>query len=205
MNKQEVRTRFLNLLNRNDCTNALADGFLDDSLRRIQRTLKIPSMEKSKTITFSEELPDSFVLPSDFLTLKDLYYYSDATGGVILERLELSSFFQKSIDSAYPQYYTRVQNSIIVKPANTDTTLTLSYYGEIPDLTSDTDSNLLTNLAPDLLIYGALSFAADYFLDSERSKLFEERYISIYREIEEQNRQLEFAGYTNTITPAYQY
>ena len=40
-------------------------------------------------------------------------------------------------------------------------------------LTSDSDTNMLTNIASDLLTYTALSYAADYFLD-ERGAVFEQ-------------------------------
>ena len=39
-------------------------------------------------------------------------------------------------------------------------------------LTSDSDTNMLTNIASDLLTYTALAYAADYFLD-ERSAVFD--------------------------------
>lgn len=202
--KAQIRSQFKALLNRNDCTDTLANTFIDQTIARIQRTLRVPSMEKALTITFTEALPDSFVLPNDFLGVKELYFIQDPYSKS-LERLELGRFLEiNALSGTVPAYYTRVQNSIKVKPCKEGVTLYLVYYGEIPDLVNDTDTNFITEIAPDLLIYGALSFACDYFVD-ERKGPFEERFGNIYKEIEEQNYQLEFAGGMNMVQPMYSY
>lgn len=204
MNKAQIRTQFKALLNRNDCTNALADTFIDQTIGRIQRTLRVPSMEKAMTITFTEELPDSFVLPNDFLGVKELYFIQDPYSKS-LERLELGRFLEvNALSGTVPAYYTRVQNTIKVKPCKEGVVLYMIYYGEIPDLVNDTDENFVTQIAPDLLLYGALSFACDYFVD-DRKEPFEKRFNDIYAEIIEQNYQLEFAGGMNMVQPLYNY
>ena len=50
MNLGNLRSHFIALLNRSDITNSLADTFIDQSIARIQRQLRIPSMEKTHTI-----------------------------------------------------------------------------------------------------------------------------------------------------------
>ena len=202
--KAEIRSQFKALLNRNDCSDTLANTFIDQTIARIQRTLRVPSMEKSLDITFTSETPDSFILPNDFLGVKDLYFlqtpYSKS-----LERIEHGRFLEiNTLSGTVPQVYTRVMNTIKVKPAQEGVTVHLVYYGEIPDLVAETDTNFITQIAPDLLIYGALSFACDYFVD-ERKGPFEERYKNIFAEIEEQNYQLEFAGGMNMVQPLYSY
>lgn len=202
--KADIRSQFKALLNRNDCTDSLANTFIDQTIARMQRTLRVPSMEKALTITFTEEMPDSFVLPNDYLGMKSLYFVQDPHSKQ-LEHLPLGRFLEvNSISGTVPQYYTRVQNTIKVKPAGEGMTINMVYYGEIPGLVNDTDTNFITVIAPDLLIYGALSFACDYFVD-ERKGPFEERYRTIYAEIEEQNYTLEFSGGMNMIQPLYSY
>ena len=46
MNKGELRTHIKDVLNRTDVTDALVDTFIFQTLSRIQRLLRIPSMEK---------------------------------------------------------------------------------------------------------------------------------------------------------------
>lgn len=202
--KAQIRSQFKALLNRNDCSDTLANTFIDQTIARIQRTLRVPSMEKALTITFTDELPDSFVLPNDFLGVKELYFIQDPYSKS-LERVELGRFLEISaLSGTVPAFYTRVQNTIKVKPCKSGVTVYLVYYGEIPDLVNDEDENFVTTIAPDLLIYGALSFACDYFVD-DRKDAYEKRYGDIYAEIEEQNYQLEFAGGMNMVRPLYSY
>ena len=46
MNKGQLRTHFLNLLNRTDCSNALADTFLDQSISRAPYAAPYPTNGK---------------------------------------------------------------------------------------------------------------------------------------------------------------
>lgn len=204
MNKAQIRSQFKALLNRNDCSDSLANTFIDQTIGRLQRTLRVPSMEKAETITFTAALPDSFILPNDFLGIKELYFIQ-APYSKSLERLELGRFLEiNALGGSVPQYYCRVQNSMKVKPAQAGMVIYMVYYGEIPDLVEDTDENFLTQIASDLLIYGALSFACDYFVD-ERKAAFAEQYKTIYEEIIEQNYQLEFAGGMNMVQGLYSF
>ena len=54
MNKGAIRTHFKELLNRSDITDSLADTFIDQSIARVERTLRIPSMEKTANYTIIE-------------------------------------------------------------------------------------------------------------------------------------------------------
>lgn len=181
MNKGAIRNQLLALLNRNDCSNAIADSFLEQSLARIQRTLRVPSMEKVQSYTINDVAPDSLTLPLDFLNIKYLY-----SGDVLLEYLDLGRFLSRPTYVGEASAYTRIQGSLKLKPTPPeDTEILMVYYGEIPDLVTDTDTNFVTEIAPDLYTYGALCFAADYFLD-ERKPMFEETFNRIYKELVEQ-------------------
>lgn len=199
MNKAGIRSQVSALLNRNDATDALLDVFIDQAVARIQRTLRIPSMEKFETYTVTDVAQDTLTLPQDFMSLK--YLYVDDR---VLEFVDLGRFLA-TLDApgSLPRMYTRVQGALKVKPTPaTSTVLNMIYYGEIPDLVVDTDENFLSIIAPDLLIYGALTFAADYFID-ERKQLFEDRFAQIYNEIEAQAILSEMDQSALRIQPAY--
>lgn len=203
MNKAALRTQFKALLNRNDCTTALADTFIDQAVGRIQRTLRIPTMERAAVVSFSPALPDSFVLPSDFLQFIDLYH-EDANGcGNKLRQIPRSQFLGFPRGQGTPQVYIRTGASVQVKgtPAP-GSTLSLLYYGELSDLVNETDTNEVSDIAPELIIYAALSFAADYFVD-ERKEAFEGVYARTYQELDEQARALEFSGNDLAVQSAY--
>lgn len=200
MNKAGIRTQLLALLNRNDCTNAIADTFIEQAVARIQRTLRVPAMEKQEVISVNTVAPSSIVLPEDFMNIK--YLYTDVG---MLEYKDFSSFLQIPNTVGNPYYYTRIQGELKMKPTPPEgTQITMIYYGEIPDLVADTDSNFLTVIAPDLLIYGALTFAADFYVD-ERKQIFEDRFGAIYGEVEEQARLVDMDQTSLSISPAYNY
>jgi hypothetical protein len=202
MDKSALRKQFKLLLNRNDCSETLADTFIDQAVGRIQRTLRIPSMEKAATIIFSEALPDSFVLPNDFLDFIDIYF-DEVDGGAKLERVPRGAFLGTPRTGGRPRVYIRTGAGVQVRPLPAlGTQIELLYYAEVPDLITDTDSNVFSDIAPDLVIYGALSFAGDHFVD-ERKPSWEDTYIRIYGEIVEQARELEFSGSDAAVQSIY--
>lgn len=181
MNKGQIRSQFLALLNRNDCSNELADTFLEQSLARIQRTLRVPSMEKMQTYTVNDVAPDTLVLPEDFLNIKYLY-----SGQTLLEYVDIGRLLKQYPRVDTPTMYTRIQGSLKMSPTPPEgTEILMVYYGEIPDLTTDSSENFITTIAPDLLTYGALTYASDYFID-ERKPLFEDTFTKVYAELVEQ-------------------
>ncbi len=181
MNKKQVRDQLIALCNRNDLTEDLANTFLEQGLSRIQRTLRVPSMEKTAVYSINEEAPDTLSLPSDFLNIK--YLYCDTT---LLQYVDLGRFLSTPSTVDTPSVYTRIQGNLKLKPVPPEgTEVLMVYYGEIPDLVAEDDENFLSVIAPDLLIYGALTYAADYFID-ERKPLFEETFSRVYNELVEQ-------------------
>lgn len=200
MDKAGLRTQFKALLNRNDCPNPLADTFIEQAIGRIQRTLRIPSMEQSITIQFTDGNPSFFILPNTFLEFIDIFY-EDLTGTVSLKNIARGRFLEMPKQAGVPRYYTRFGPAVNVKPTPPlDSSITMLYYGEVPDLVQDTDRNILSDAVPDLIVYCALSFACDYFVDV-RKEAFEAVYIRTYEELVEQARSLEFSGGEMQIQP----
>lgn len=206
MNKLGIRNQLIALLNRNDINNTLADTFIDQAVARIQRTLRIPPMEKMEIYSASEQTPDTLILPQDFLELKHLYIVSDSQSSYTLQYKDLDSFLRYPANGgSRPMFYTRIQGSLKLKPAPTEGAETIMvYYGEIPDLVADADESWLSVLAPDLLVYAALSYAADYYVD-ERKVAFEETFGRIYGELVEQATAIEMNQSGLAVSPAYNY
>jgi hypothetical protein len=200
MNKGAIRSHFKALLNRSDCSDALADTFMDQSIARIQRTLRIPSMEKqnSYTITGSTTF---VVLPSDFLEIIDLYY--DKTS---LSRVPMNEIltFKEANESGTPKFFSREDENLLIYPSPTSGSLKLNYYGQFADMTSDSDENALALSSSDLIIYGMLTYASDYYLD-ERGPVFEQKYQQFLAEIQEQANDSETAGTVQAMRPMVAY
>ena len=214
MNKGELRAHLIALLNRSDCTNALADTFIDQAVSRITRVLRIPPMEKTQTYQISDIQNNSwnvsFInLPADLLETIDIYSTAGTSApkaGHALKRVPLHEMveMQATGQSGTAQFFTRQQSTFLLHP-NPDTgTIVVNYYGAFPELTSDSSTNTLTTLGPDCLIYTALSYAADYFLD-ERAPQFDTKASAFLSEIQEQADSAEQAGSLQVMRPSSMY
>jgi hypothetical protein len=200
MNYGELKTHFEALLNRSDITSALTTTFIDQGIARIQRQLRAPINEKKVEYTISQK--ETYVtLPQDFLEIISLYQKHHE-----LQRTTTSQYRKMQDEGAegVPQYFLREQQRIYLYPAPTSGTLTLYYYCDFPQLSDDQDENDLTTVASDLIIYAALTYAADYYLD-ERSSIFEAKYNQFLTEIQEQANDQELNGGTQSIQPSYSY
>jgi hypothetical protein len=71
-------------------------------------------------------------------------------------------------------------------------------------MTANSDENALAAVAPDLIIYAALTYASDYYLD-ERAALFETKYNQFLSEIQEQANDQEMNGGIQSIQPTYTF
>lgn len=196
MNKAQIRTQVLNLLNRNDCSDSTADSFIDLALSRIQRTLRIAPMERQQDIVSNDAGDNLITIPQDFLSMKYLW-----AGQTLIEFRDFGTFISLPDFTGLPEVYTRARGGLLVKPRPpVGTEMSMIYYGQFDPLTTDDTENALTVVAPDLLIYAALTFAADHFVD-DRKQVFEERYKTIYAELEEQSRMVEWDQTSLAVQP----
>lgn len=199
MNKLGIRNSIRSLLARNDTTDEVLDSFIDQAVARIQRTLRVPSMEKAYITVTNGDNPGTIILPSDFLRLKHLFIWNAP-----IEYVDVSTFMRTpDAPGNTPKIYTRVQGSLLIKPTPpVNTSITLIYYGEIPDFTGDTDSNFLSELAPDLLIYTALSFASDFYID-DRKDQFEAVAQRAFQELIDQALEVEMIQEGLTVSTSF--
>lgn len=200
MNKGEIRAHFKALLNRTDCDDTLADTFINQSIARIERTLRIPPMEKTQTYTI--QASTSFVtIPSDFLEITDFYYDSTNLTRVPLGKMvEMSEGGQQGT----PTSFSREGEVMKIYPYPTSGTITMNYYASFTDMVSDTDENDLALIGSDLIIYGALAYASDYYLD-ERGQLFEAKFGQFMTEVQEQANDAETSGSVQSMQPVALY
>ena len=196
MNYGELKSQFLELLNRSDCTDGLAITFLRQGFSRIQRELRIPAMEREVYVETEANL-DSVLIPMDFLELRDAI-----AGETPLEKVSYRQLLTKSAVGS-PRFFARRGGEFVFRPmVPPGLTLTLLYYGECGPLASDEDVNELTAIAPDLCLYSALAYAGDYFTH-DKSAEWEGRYQQIRDEMNEQALSEEFTGGPMCIQSAY--
>ena len=200
MNLGAIRTHFKALLNRSDITDALANTFIDQATARIQRTLRIPSMERQHSYSILAST-GSVVLPNDFLEGIDLVYDNHT-----LSRLPMGEMLdrKKTGEAGNPHFFTREGGKFLITPSPSSGSLVLNYYAQFTAMTSDTDENNLAAVGSDLIIYSALTYAADYYLD-ERATLFEQKYNQFLNEIQDQANEAEITGSLQAVRPTYNF
>ena len=202
MNKGELRSHLLALLNRSDCSDALADTFISQATARIQRTLRIPSMEMYHIYTINSASGTSeLVIPADLIEMIDIH--CDGRALVRLPNHEMVEA-QKVGTVGNPLYFTRVQGTLQLHPKPTTGSVYLSYYGEPAALVNDSDTNAFTSIASDLITYTALGYASDYFLD-ERGPIFDAKAATFMAEIQDQADSAETSGTTQVMRPSQRY
>lgn len=197
MNYGQIRTQFKSILNRSDCTDALADTFISQGLARSQRILRTPAQEKIAQTTVTTGFTN-LAVPNDLIEIVSI----DADGRNV-QFVPTKRFLELEFTMpGKPLYWTRINNQLRLKPTPpADTVMTVYYYGEFPEFTNDSTETVLSVIAPDLIIYGGLSYAADYFID-ERKDAFEQRWQQSVAELQDQAANVEGGA---QIYPAYPY
>ena len=199
MNYGDLKTHFEAVLNRSDITAALTETFIGQGIARIQRQLRSPINERKADYTITSQTA-SVILPNDFLEIISIYM-----GPHELSRISMSRYreLQGSGEVGNPQVFTREQQRRLLHPQPASGTLTLYYYCDFPPLVNNADETT-SQVASDLVIYTALTYAADYFLD-ERSAIFEEKSGQFLAELQSQADDQELNGGSQIIQPAYRY
>jgi hypothetical protein len=190
MNLGEVKAQFSGLLNRRDITASLVTTFVNQAIARCQRELRIPAMEKALVATIGTTY-NGLTIPNDFLQLIGLVN----SEGYELVRRDLSTVKVAAAESfGIPVAFAREGSKWFLAPTpEAEDTVRIDYFAEFEDVEDDEDTNILTNIAPDLITYCALSYACDYFVDP-RADRFEGRYQSILSELVSQAHRDELSG-----------
>lgn len=200
MNYGDIKSHFNNVLNRSDITTALTETFIDQGIARIQRQLRTPLNENLSTYVIASRTT-SVTLPSDFLEIISLYYEDTE-----LQRIPMSKYRAVAVSpiQGSPATFIRQQQNLFLHPEPASGSLVLYYYAEFAPMVQNTDENTLAAVAHDLIIYAALTYAADFYLD-ERAPLFETKYNQFLSEIQEQANDQEMNGGIQSIQPTYTY
>lgn len=169
MQYSEIKTTFTGILNRRDITPSQITTFLTLGAQYCARKLRVPFMED--LLTQASDGTGLIPVPADFLEIVAIYT-NDTNSTNKLERKDLQTVLQAAQCSGIPAYYCRVGSNFVLGP-KPDGTVYVNYYATPAALVADTDSNWLTENAPTALVYAALKYAADFFLD-DRKKAFAE-------------------------------
>lgn len=195
----DIQTNFQGILNRRDITPTQVTTFIGLGVQRIQRSLRVPAME-AKTSYVMDGTGAGIPVPGNMLELIAITF-DDSINQDKLVRTDFKSAIRLSNVPGLPKVFYRDGGTFLVGPyPAAGTNVYVSYYADAGTLIAPTDHNWLTDAAPDLLIYGALCYAADFFLD-ERATKFEQRFSQIMEDLQQMALQDELEG--ASISPAY--
>ena len=195
----DIQTNVQNILNRRDVTPSQLGTFVGMAIQRIQRILRVPAMETKASFTCDGT--DGIVpVPGDLLELIAITF-NDQVNRRKLTKVDFQSGLRLSAVPGNPTSFYRDGGNFLVGPfPAAGSVCYISYYQDASGLSAPTDHNWITDATPDCLIYGALSYAADFFID-DRKQAFEQRFLGIVDELTNMAKDDELLN--ASISPAY--
>jgi hypothetical protein len=192
-----MKTQFKGLLKRRDCGDDLVEIFMQQGIARSQRELRVPAMEKS--IVFNVEEYAGLGIPTDFLELKEI-----SANFRTLRRADMNKVLAGERYPGEPEWFARQGAKWRLAPyPETGTAVRIDYWAEAAALAADSDENIISKIAPDLIVYAALGYAASYYVD-KRANDFQGAYQTIKDELQTQADVDELSGGAS-VTPAYSF
>lgn len=198
MNFGQLKTAFENRLKRRDLSASASGEYIQQAIARIQRTLRVPAMEKTVTVEVTESFDPTvgIAIPDDLLGLIEL-----STADGTLSKKGDDEVIQAAKAQGTPKVFSQRGSYYLVGPyPAVGDELRIDYWAELDTLSANDDDNWLSEIAPDVIIYGALSYAADDFLD-RRGDRWEARYLQLKGELEDQAAADELSN--GAVSPAH--
>ncbi|MDQ2066738.1 hypothetical protein Q9295_10145 [Xinfangfangia sp. CPCC 101601] len=182
MDYTELRTLFHGFLNRDDCSDELADQFISMGLRRVERLLRTPLQKAIESFIIPEAFDGIVDVPRDYLGLIEVRLDGRPLKRLTSGQTDAMSGFKLGIDG-FKLYGTFQPQSVIE----------IEYYAEFdktPDPGGTTNYGLVLS---DLVIFSGLIFAATYYTDARKAE-FEQVAAALKAEIDEMSALDELAG-----------
>ena len=177
----DIQTVIQGILNRRDLTPTLLNTFITMGIQRIQRVLRIPAMEN--ILVYSTDGTPTIPVPNDLLEIISIAFNDDVNQQKLV-RVDQQTAMRLSNIPGIPTSYYRQRGNFAIGPCPpAGTYCYVTYYQDASGLVNPTDHNWITDASPDLLIYAALGYAADYYLD-DRKQSFEQRYSQILSDLQ---------------------
>jgi hypothetical protein len=205
MTLAELTAQFTGLMNRRDLSanSTLVTNFINQAIMRIQRELRCPAMEKSVLVTIADPY-NGLVIPSDLIELISIIP-QNSTFARRLKRVRLEKALNYATFSTdCPEIFARQGGVYVLGPSPAiGDVIRVDYYAELAPLVNPTDTNVISIIAWDLIVYAALVAACEFFKDS-RMQAFEQRYQQIISDIQDQADLDELESVTE-VQPCWSY
>lgn len=206
MSYNSLLADFQTILNRDDCTTAQAEVFITQGVQRIQRTCRLPSMERQEIVTIGDAGANFVLVPQDMIQPIDLVWTSTTRDFEprALKKLPYRDIIRKNgLD--LPRWYARMQGQYWVAGAMIPgEVIQIFYYGNFSNWANGNADNELSASTPDLAVYAALGFAGDYF-EAPLAAQWEQRFQTIKAEVEQMGIDLDAEGGEQVMAPVYHW
>lgn len=185
----DLRAEVHRVMNRTDILDTHVDDAANRAVRRMNRDLRVPGMQKQISIT----VPGAdgiATLPADFL---EFIHVADA-GGDEMTRATVRVFNETR--SPFHGIYTSLGKVLRLKPFPVaGSKVALTYYAKVPTFTPGDGgaSNLYSDDYYDVLLAGTLAHVAASFLDTREAD-FDQRFLTYLVEAQEAGDREEFSG-----------
>lgn len=197
MTLADLRKDFLALLNRRDVTPTQINAWIQQASQRAQRLLRVPAGETVIPFIVGDTF-DALTIPGDFLKLISLY-----AGPNEITRTDEATVRRLAEHTGCPRYFARSGGTLVIAPRpNVGEVITLTYLANAPDLIADTDSNWVSEIAPDVIINGAMRLALMFFSDA-RADMYEAEFVKAVADLN--NMALEDELTNASVAPALNF
>lgn len=188
MTYDELKTQIANYLNRSDLT-AVLDNFIDNTESEINRKLRHKDMIKRSQAVLDNQYSQ---LPGDWIGAINVDLQTGDPTPLFQKSLESLDLYRNSIDNTtgQPRYFAIDGDTLEVCPTPDQSyTIQMTYYAEVPALSSTVSENFLSRTAPDVYLYGALKHASVYLMEDERIQFFAGQFEKALEELRIQQQQ----------------
>ena len=205
--KAELHTAVANWLNRSDLTSRIPE-FIALGEAQLNRILRTRDMLTRATTTTNAQY---VALPSDFQEMLNVELTStDPPRRLLYATSDRSDDYreQKRNKEGIPVHYTIEGLTLQLNPTpDTNYTIQMNYYQDIPALASkaDSDANWLLLAHPDIYLYSTLTQASPYLMDSDAARTWDGLYARSLLELKIADEKSRYAGGTLTMRPKYVY
>ncbi len=183
MNKADLRTQIESWLNRNDLTDAQIDLFITACESDIRNDLKVRDSEAVATGTVSS---NTFSAPSGLLQVRFL-----TVDGNVLDYVSPDRFAALQDAESTGAYYTIRGTTFLVL---TGTDYSLTYFGTVSSLSSDSSENWVLTNAPDVYLWGSCKYGSVFLRDPEGAQGYGELYRSAVTRLNALENKARYGG-----------
>ena len=202
-NYQDFRNKVQVMLDGDDISTSdlsvtVLDLIISSGEQRIYRDIRSSTQDTTVTLTTTNNLAP---LPPDFLELRASPYVGLFVTSIYapLEALQNSINLNQDTSSNRVVYYSFKADELIFYPVQTNgTTVTCQYFRRFNDISggftyvdynSVNTTNTLFARHPDLFLYASLAESGPFVGETERSPLWEQKYLTLAQAANEQERR----------------